>query len=328
MKRGILLMNTGSPEAPTEDAVRVYLNEFLMDPFVIDLPFPLRYALVKWAILPKRPAKSAEAYQAIWTDHGSPLVHHCRQLADGLGVELGMAYGNPSFKQAVENLLAQGVEEIGLLPLFPQYAAATVGSCVAGVKKAIKGRAKLRVVPPFYREPSYIQPLAEALKTVDEHILFSYHGLPTRQLKKTDPTGAHCLKVDDCCQVPSEAHGTCYRHQCLATTQSIVEAAGIPEDRYSVSFQSRLGRAEWLAPYTDAVLRELPAKGIKQLAVICPAFFCDCLETLEEIEIQGQASFKGAGGESFRMIPCLNNSPAGFACLEALIKKAGEWPAL
>ncbi|VGO15850.1 Ferrochelatase [Pontiella desulfatans] len=321
-------MNTGSPDAPTEEALRIYLEEFLMDPFVIDLPLPLRYALVHWAILPKRPAQSAEAYQAIWTENGSPLVHYCTRLADGLGAEVGMAYGTPSFKQATENLLAQGVDEICLLPLFPQYAMATVGSCVAGVKKVLGNRVTLRVAPPFYREPTYIQPLADALKEVDEHILFSYHGLPERHLKKTDPTGGHCLASANCCTTESPAHATCYRHQCFETTRAVVEAAGIPPERYSVSFQSRLGRAKWMEPYTDAVLQELPTRGIKQLAVICPAFFCDCLETLEEIELRGQETFLEAGGESFRMIPCLNDTPAAFQCLEQLIKNAGQWPAL
>ena len=328
-------MNTGSPDASDEAALRVYLKEFLMDPCVIDLPFPLRYALVHWAILPKRPAESAEAYKQIWTDHGSPLIHYCSQLADGLKarlddpIEMGMAYGNPSFKSAIGKLLDEGVDEIGLLPMFPHYAMATTGSCIAGVKAELKRRkstARLRTVPPFYAEPAYIQPLAESLKGVEEYILFSYHGLPERHLKKTDPTGRHCLSSETCCNEPSIAHDTCYRFQCLSTTRAVAKAANLSEDRYSVSFQSRLGRAKWLAPYTEEELRELPAKGIKQLAVICPAFFCDCLETLEEIEIRGRETFLEAGGESFRMIPCLNDTPAALHCLETLMRGAENWP--
>jgi ferrochelatase len=332
MKRGFLLMNTGSPEAPTEAAVRVYLKEFLMDPYVIDLPFPLRYALVHWAILPKRPAESAKAYQSIWTEQGSPLVHYGQNLCDQLRtrftepVELGMAYGQPSFRPAVEKLLAQGVDEICLLPMFPHYAMATTGGCTAVVKKEIRGRAQLRVVPPFYQAPTYIQPLAESLKNVDEHILFSYHGLPERHLKKTDPTGRHCLSTPDCCETGSPAHATCYRHQCFETTRAIVAAAGLEQDRYSMAFQSRLGRAKWLEPYTDQMLAELPAKGIQQLAVICPAFLCDCLETLEEIEIRGRETFMEAGGKAFRMIPCLNDSAAAALCLQRLMDEAGNWP--
>jgi ferrochelatase len=334
MMRGFLLMNTGSPDAPTEEALRGYLKEFLMDPFVIDLPFPLRYALVHWAILPKRPAESAEAYEAIWTADGSPLIHYCSNLTAALNsrfagpVEMVMAYGNPSFRSGVAKLLEQGVDEICLLPMFPHYAMATVGSCVAGVKKALKeqkSKATLRVVPPFYNDPLLTNPLADSLRNVTEHILFSYHGLPERHIKKTDPTGNHCLSSPDCCTTPSPAHATCYRHQCFETTKAVVEAAGIPDDRYSVSFQSRLGRDKWLEPYTDRLLEELPKRGIKELAVICPAFFCDCLETLEEIEIRGKETFLEAGGESFRMIPCLNDSEAAVACLAKLMGDAGHW---
>lgn len=335
MKNGFLLMNTGSPDSHQVMDLRRFLKEFLMDPHVVDLPWPLRSMLVNWIILPRRPAGSAEAYKAIWTDNGSPLIHYCTQLIDGLKVkhdepiEIGMAYGNPSFKSAVGKLLDEGVDEICLLPMFPHYAMATTGSCIDGVKAELKRRkstATLRVVPPFYTEPTFIEPLAQALAGVEEHILFSYHGLPDRHLKKTDPTGHHCLSSATCCSEPSAAHDTCYRFQCLSTTRAIVKEANIPEDRYSISFQSRLGRAKWLAPYTEEMLRELPQRGIKQLAVICPAFFCDCLETLEEIEIRGREIFMQAGGESFRMIPCLNDTPAAFRCLAALMADAGNWP--
>lgn len=325
-------MNTGSPDSTAVADVRTYLGEFLMDPYVIDLPFPLRYALVHGAILPKRPAQSAEAYRAIWTENGSPLIHYCRQLAHALAdridapIELVMAYGNPSVPDGLEKLLKQGVDEICLLPMFPHYAMATTGGCTALVKKKIRGRATLRVAPPFYLEPTYIQPLADSLKDVGEHILFSYHGLPERHIKKTDPTGRHCLASPDCCEKESPAHATCYRHQCLETTKAIAAAAGIPKERYTIAFQSRLGRDKWLEPATDKMLAELPQKGIKQLAAICPAFFCDCLETLEEIEIRGKETFLAAGGESFRMVPCLNDSPAGLHCLETLMADADNWP--
>jgi len=299
-------MNTGSPDAPEEAAVRVFLKDFLMDPHVIDLPWPLRALLVHGLILPRRPVESAKAYQQIWTENGSPLVHCCTELAARLNVELGMAYGNPSFKDAVERLLASGVDEICLLPLFPHYAKATVGACIEGVGEAIKNRAALRVVPPFYIEPSFIQPLATSLENVDEHILFSYHGLPLRHLKKMDSPD--------------------YRVQCMETTKAIVAEAGIPEERYSVSFQSRMGRTRWMEPYTEEMLKKLPSLGKKRLAVICPSFFCDCLETLGEIEIHGQETFLAADGESFRMIPCLNNTPAAFQCLKTLMADAGNWP--
>jgi ferrochelatase len=335
MTRGFLLMNTGSPDAPNTEAVRRYLGEFLMDPYVIDLPWLLRTLLVKGIILRTRPAQSAEAYAEIWTDNGSPLIHYCRTLVDELiakreePVEMIMAYGNPSVGHGVGKLLDAGVDEVCLLPMFPQYAMATVGSCIAGVKGELKRRmstARLRVAPPFYIEPTYIEPIAASLADADEYILFSYHGLPERHLKKTDPTGKHCLATPDCCETPSPAHATCYRHQCMETTKAIVKTANIPEDRYSVAFQSRLGRDKWLEPATDKTLEDLPAKGITKLAVVCPAFFCDCLETLEEIELQGKETFMEAGGESFRMIPCLNDSPAGLHCLDTLMSNADHWP--
>ncbi|MBN2161693.1 MAG: ferrochelatase [Pontiellaceae bacterium] len=335
MKRGFLLMNTGSPDAPTESALRTYLGQFLMDPYVIDLPFPIRYAIVHWAILPKRPAQSAEAYNSIWTENGSPLIHYCTSLTAALKerldepLEMIMAYGNPSVSHGVGRLLDAGVDEVCLLPMFPQYAMATVGSCVAGVRKELKRRscpATLRVVPPFYSDPTYIEPIAESLKDVNEHILFSYHGLPVRHLKKTDPTGSHCMSTATCCTEPSIAHDTCYRHQCYSTTRAIAEIAGMAPDRYHISFQSRLGRAQWMEPYTDQTLRALPSKGITELAVVCPAFFCDCLETLEEIEIQGRETFMEAGGNSFRMIPCLNDSGAAIDCMESLIRRSDSWP--
>ena len=352
-------MNTGSPDSTTVEDVRSYLGEFLMDPYVIDMPWLLRALLVKGIILRTRPAQSAEAYKEIWMNEiegstssattdsgdavppqaniasGSPLIHYCSKLANELKswledpVELVMAYGNPSVSHGVGKLLDAGVDEICLLPMFPQYAMATVGSCVAGVQGELKKRkstAKLRVAPPFYNEPSYFEPIASSLAEVDEHLLFSYHGLPERHLKKTDPTGKHCLSTPDCCETASPAHATCYRHQCMETTKAIVKAAEISEERYTIAFQSRLGRDKWLEPATDKMLAALPTKGIRKLAVVCPAFFCDCLETLEEIEMRGRETFMEAGGESFRMIPCLNDSPAGLHCLEKMLSDADTWP--
>ncbi len=307
MKRGFLLMNTGSPESTAVPALRSYLKEFLMDPYVIDLPWLLRALLVYGLILPRRPAASAEAYKQIWTEKGSPLIHYCTELANGLGVEVCMAYGNPSVPDAIERMLADGVEEVCLLPMFPHYAMATTGSCIAGVTSAIKGRASLRVAPSFFQEPTFITPLAEGLAGVNEHVLFTYHGLPERHLKK-------------------DARTADYQMNCIETSRLIAVAAGLSPEGYSVSFQSRLGRDKWLEPFTEEMLRKLPAAGKKQLVVICPSFFCDCLETLEEIEIRGKAIFMEAGGESFRMIPCLNTSPSGFHCLKTLMDQADAWP--
>ncbi len=307
MKRGFLLMNTGSPDSTTVADLRTYLKEFLMDPFVVDLPWPLRALLVYGLILPRRPAASAEAYKQIWTEKGSPLIHYCTELAAGLETEICMAYGNPSVPDAIERLLADGVDEVCLLPMFPHYAMATTGSCIAGVTSAIQGRAALRVAPPFFQEPTFITPLAGLLAGVDEHVLFTYHGLPERHLKK-------------------DAQTADYQINCIETSRLIAEEAGIAPEDYSISFQSRLGRDKWLEPFTEETLRQLPAAGHKRLAVICPSFFCDCLETLEEIEIRGRKFFLEAGGETFRMIPCLNNSPAGFHCLKTLMGQADAWP--
>ena len=291
-------MNTGSPAAPTEEAVRAYLRKFLMDPHVIDLPFPLRYAIVHGAILPKRPAQSAKAYRKIWTEKGSPNVIHSQHLANALNAELGMLYGTPSPHQAIENLLNNGAKEILLLPLFPQHANATTGACIAEAKKWIKGRVPLRVAPPFHTHSAFISPIAESLKNIENHILFSYHGLPLRQLKKQSTPN--------------------YQEQCLATTAAIAKAAGLPKKQYTTSFQSRLGRARWMEPYTEQLLKQLPANGIKQLTIVCPGFFCDGLETLEEIGMRGKETFLKAGGESFHCIPCLNDSRAAKKCLTAL----------
>lgn len=326
MKTGVLLMNTGSPDAPAEQAVRRYLREFLMDPNVIDFPWPLRALLVYGIILPRRPAKSAEAYQAVWTENGSPLIYHCTELARalqqqaGLPVEAGMAYGNPSIQAAIQKLVAVGVEKIRVLPLFPQYAMATVGTCVAKAQSV--SPVPLEVIAPFYNHPAFIQPLADSLAGLEEYLLFSYHGLPERHLRKTDPTGSHCLATAHCCETASPAHSTCYRHQCFETTKAIVKAAGIPADRYSIAFQSRLGRDKWMEPYTDEMLKQLPVQGIKNLAVICPAFFCDCLETLEEIGLRGRETFLGSGGETFRLIPCLNAGESAVQCLAQFVSNA------
>ena len=339
MKRGYLLMNTGSPDSPNVSDVKKYLGQFLMDPYVIDLPWPARALLVHGIILNTRPKKSAEAYQSIWSENGSPLIHYCQELTKELKlrfnepVELAMAYGNPSLSTALEKLLKQDVQEICLLPLFPQYAMATVGSCIGWLKKIVKQKKSdviIRMAPPYYNHPTYFEPIADKIRNTDEYILFSYHGIPERHLRKTDPTGKHCMKCENCCNTPnSEAHSLCYRQQCFATTDAIVKYLNLPDDRWRLTFQSRLGANkfnEWLKPYTDKTLRSLPSEGIKKLAVLCPAFFCDCLETLEEIEEEGKEIFINAGGESYRMIPCLNNSSEGIHCLETLMHDAAQWP--
>ena len=314
-KRGVLLANLGSPDGHDVASVRRYLDEFLMDPHVLDVPWPIRRLIVSAFILPTRPKRSARAYQSIWRDGepGSPLVHFSQTLAARVRestrqtVAVGMRYGAPSLEAAIDAL--GEVDEIFLVPMYPQHTASTRTTTIERVR--MLSRMPVRVMPPFYDDPAFLDALAHRLRSTmapADHVLFSYHGLPERHLTKADPTGSHCLAFDACCQQPSPAHATCYRHQCLATTSALVERLGL--DRYTTSFQSRLGRLPWLKPYTDEVLAELPKQGVRDLTVVCPAFTADNLETLEEIGIRGCETFTGAGGESFRVVPCLNDDAA------------------
>jgi protoporphyrin/coproporphyrin ferrochelatase len=320
-QRGILLVNLGSPAAPDVPAVRRYLDEFLMDPYVIDSPWPLRRTVVSAFILPFRPRRTAEAYASIWDSAGpgSPLLVHSRALEArvaelaSLPVALAMRYGEPIIDTALANLLERGVDEMLLIALYPHHADSTRTTAVRAVRDALARRnasVGLRVLPPFYDDPDYVDVLAQHcgrhLPDDADLLLFSYHGLPERHITKADPTGSHCLKQPDCCSVPSPAHASCYRHQVHRTSELVAAQLGLDAARYRVSFQSRLGRLPWLTPYTDEVLRELPREGIERIAVACPAFVADNLETLEEIGIQGRRTFLEAGGAAFTLIPCLN----------------------
>jgi ferrochelatase len=322
-KRALLLMNLGSPDSTEVSDVRRYLNEFLMDGRVIDIPFILRTILVKWLIVPKRAPHSAEAYRTIWTEEGSPLIAITKQLQRALQqqveepVEIAMRYGNPSPAQAYDRLLQQHpqLEEVILLPLYPHYAMSSYETAVEYAKKQLSEKNypfRLSVVPPFYNEPHYIHALSEQIRpwlnNNYDHILFSYHGVPGRHIRKSDTTGCHCLQSANCCETPSPAHATCYRHQVFETTRLVTAELCIPKDKFSISFQSRLGKG-WLEPFTDIRLEEMPKEGIRKLLILCPAFVSDCLETLEEIEVRGKETFLNAGGESYHMIPCLNTHP-------------------
>ena len=321
--RAVLLANLGSPDQPEIPAVRRYLNQFLMDPYVIQLPWLLRRLIVSLLVLPLRPARSAHAYQSIWTSAGSPLIALSMQLLEKLRkattvpVAMAMRYGSPSIESELLRLAAlPGISEILLLPLYPHYAESTVLTSVKEAERVIAAhhlKVRLIVPKPFYEQPDYIRSLVASaepwLSQQFDHVLFSYHGLPELHITRADPTGQHCLKTANCCQTPSSAHATCYRHQVLRTTELFVTAAGLQEDQYSIGFQSRLGRAKWLEPATEHMLKQLAAQGVKKLLVLCPAFVTDCLETLEEIEIQGSATFKAAGGDSLTLIPCLNAHP-------------------
>ncbi len=316
-------MNLGSPDSTYTPDVRKYLNEFLMDERVIDKSWLVRALLVKGIIVPFRAPKSAEAYKTIWTENGSPLIVLTRQLQAALQskieepVEIAMRYGNPDPKTAFDALLkrAPEIEEVIAVPLYPHYAMSSYETAIEyarEIHKKNKYSFRLTFIEPFYNETNYINALSEVFRPFVEqdydHLLFSYHGVPGRHIRNSDITGCHCLKVENCCEVVSPAHAHCYRHQVLTTTRLVTERLDIPKEKYSVSFQSRLGKG-WLTPFTDIRLQEMPAEGIKKLLIVCPAFVSDCLETLEEIKIRGREIFMGAGGESFEMIPCLNTNP-------------------
>ncbi len=328
-------MNLGSPDSVSVPDVRSYLMEFLMDRRVIDYPYLFRKVLVGGLIVPFRAAKSAEAYETIWTKEGSPLIVLTRQLQDALQqeieepVEIAMRYGNPSMEEAYERLLKKmpELEEVIAVPLYPHYAMASYETAVEYAKEVHRRKKysfRLNFIKPFYNEPSYLRALSERIRPYlsqdYDHILFSYHGIPARHIKKTDPTGSHCLRSAGCCDTASPAHTRCYRHQCFATTREVVRLLDIPAEKYSNSFQSRLGKG-WLEPFTDIRLEEMPKEGIKKLLILCPAFVSDCLETLEEIAIRGKEAFLGAGGEAYTMIPCLNTDPLWVEVLTGWVKE-------
>ncbi|UYQ93976.1 ferrochelatase [Chitinophaga horti] len=319
-------MNLGSPDSTAVPDVKRYLSEFLMDKRVIDYPWLIRKIVVDGLIVPRRSPKSAEAYKSIWWEEGSPLIVLTKQLQAAVAsvvkdmpVEIAMRYGHPSPQYAFGKMLKENpdLKEVVLLPLYPHYAMSSYETAVEYAKDIYQKKQypfKLTIIKPYYNDEAYIDALADSMRPYVEqeydHLLFSYHGVPVRHIRKGDITGQHCLKVNDCCNVASEAHKQCYRHQVITTSMLVAQKLGIPKDKWSVSFQSRLGREEWIQPYTANEFLELPKRGKKKLLVACPAFVSDCLETLEEIGEEGKHSFLEAGGESFTMIPCLNTHPA------------------
>ena len=337
-QHALLLVNLGSPASTSVADVRSYLNQFLMDPYVIDLPWPLRRLLVSLILL-SRPAKSAHAYQSIWWPEGSPLVEISRQLTDAVRplwtqgpVELAMRYGEPSIETSLRKLAGQGITRVTFAPLYPQFADSTTTTALVEAQRVIAAHQlplKLSVLQPFFAQPEYLDALAASVKPYLEqgfdHLLMSYHGLPERHLHKTDPTGTHCLKGADCCQRASGAVlQSCYRAQCYQVSAGFAERAGLQAGQWSVAFQSRLGRAKWIEPYTEARLDELAAQGVKKLLVMCPAFVADCIETLEEIGIRGREQFIAAGGEELILVPCLNTQPQWVEALANICERVPE----
>ena len=328
------MINLGSPDSPAVGDVCRYLREFLMDGRVIDGPWPIRFALVHGMIIPRRAHQSAEAYASIWTEEGSPLVVTSRNVCGALQkrvnlpVGLGMRYQNPSIEEAICELRGAGVKQALVIPLFPHYAMSSYETAVEKARAVARARApkmRLKIAKPYFDHPAYIAALAasasEYLHDNVDHVLFSFHGLPERHLRKADKTGCHCLKVPQCCEIPSPAHATCYRAQCFKTVRAFANETRLPTECYSVAFQSRLGRDPWLQPYTDVEIVRLAKLGVKRLAALCPAFVSDCLETLEEIGIRGRKLFREAGGEELVLVPCLNEHPAWIAALEQLVNE-------
>jgi ferrochelatase len=332
---GVLLLNIGTPDAPDVKSVRRYLREFLSDPRVVDLPAWQRWILLNLFILPFRPKRSAAAYQQIWTDTGSPLLNYSKQLREKLAhelgeqyvVTLGMRYGQPSIATAIKYLQQQQCQKLLLLPLFPQYSVAATGSALAAALTCLQQQnyhPEVVVKDAFYAEQEYIQSLAAIIteNLADfsaDYLLFSFHGIPQRQLQH------NCFTVvcDHChaCPTIDKNNAFCYRAQCYATTRLVAETMKLEEKKYGVAFQSRLGRAAWIQPYTTVSLTQLAQQGVKKLAVVCPSFVLDCLETLEEIGIRAREQWLALGGEMFKLIPALNVEPQWIKTLVRYIKK-------
>src|ERR1019366_1533476 len=337
MSKAVLLVNLGSPDSPSVPDVRRYLNEFLMDGRVIDTSWPVR-RLVVGMILINRPKESGHAYEKIWTKDGSPLVVFSKHVQVALQkrvnvpVELAMRYQNPSIELAVKNLAAKDANDVLLIPLFPHYAMSSYETAVVRVQEVaakLSPQMKITMQPPFYDLPDYIDALvasaADFLKLDYDHLLFSFHGIPERHVKKSDPTGCHCLLKENCCEVPSPAQATCYRAQCFKTAALFVARAGVPAGKFSISFQSRLGKDPWLKPYTDYELPRLAQEGKKKMLVICPAFVSDCLETIEEIGMRGCEQFMQASGKEFTRIPWMNEHPQWITALEKMVQRFVAW---
>lgn len=339
-RTGILLVNLGTPAAPEPAAVRRYLAEFLGDPRVLDMPALARWLLLRAVILPFRPRRSAEAYQKIWGPEGSPLLVHGRALQEALAkalgddfcVELGMRYGEPSIAEAFGRLEASDVARIVALPLFPQYASSSGGSAAEAVLRLAATRVSvpaMTVLGEFFDDPGFLGAW-EAVAAPElaafgpDHVLFSYHGLPERHVRRSDPGGRHCLVSDRCCDAIGPANRRCYRAQCFATTRALAARLGLRTEEHSTAFQSRLGRTPWIRPFTDEALPALAARGVRRLAVVCPSFVADCLETLEEIGLRARDQWAGLGGEELLLVPSLNAHPAWVAALERMLRGYGR----
>ncbi|MEO9803377.1 MAG: ferrochelatase [Reichenbachiella sp.] len=332
-KKGILLVNLGTPDSPSVKDVRKYLREFLMDKRVIDIPFLSRWLLVNLIITTFRAPKSAKEYQKLWEDRGSPLKFYGedlskavqKKLGDEYLVELGMRYQNPSIQQAIEKLLNSNVEEIKVISLFPQYASATSGSVVDKVMDVVKDRQvipKMSFEGPFFNHPKMLEAIADnAKKWISQHdydhYLFSYHGLPERQIRKAK---IEVCELGDCCNVCDSNNHFCYRAQCFETTRLLVKEMGLSMDKVTTVFQSRLGKDPWIQPYAEDKLKSLASEGKKNVLAFSPAFVADCLETTLEVGETYKEEFIELGGERWDLVESLNVHPAWVDCVCDLVK--------
>lgn len=334
-KTGVILINLGTPDSSKPGAVYTYLKQFLNDPRVIDLPALVRYFLVNGLIIPMRYKKSAHAYQQIWTEQGSPLLVNTKTLQQAVAkllgeafqVEIGMRYGNPSIESAVKRL--QNCTKIIAIPLFPQYSSAANGSAAEELLRVVASQwnvPEISVTRDFYNHPKFIKAYAATIKEhlqnkqVDK-VIFSYHGLPERHITKSNCV-APCSRETACPRMGS-ANSFCYRAQCYETTRLIAQELGLTEAQYLVTFQSRLGRTPWIKPYTDIELPELAKRGDKSIAIVCPSFVSDCLETLEEINMRAREQWLELGGTSFTFIPCINNHPVWVEGVADMVRSFG-----
>ncbi|MEM1323251.1 MAG: ferrochelatase [Bacteroidota bacterium] len=333
-KTGVLIVNLGTPDAPSRGAVYRYLKEFLLDPRVIDIPWLPRNILVRGIIAPFRSGSSAKLYKMLWLEEGSPLKIYGERLTEGvqelLGgeyhVELGMRYQNPSIASAIDRLLQHNISRLIVLPLFPQYASATTGSVHEEVMRVLATKQSIpdvRLINSYYAHPAMIDVFCHNARKFDlksyDHILFSFHGLPQRQLRKGDASGSHCLKKENCCESLGACNQFCYSAQCYQTAYAIADQLGIKREQYTICFQSRLGRDPWVQPYTSSIIEEQAEKGAKRMLVFCPAFVSDCLETTIEITYEYAEEFEEMGGEQLDLVPGLNDHPQWIKTVKDLV---------
>ncbi|MEO1434861.1 MAG: ferrochelatase [Bacteroidota bacterium] len=337
-KKGVLLVNLGTPDSPTRKDVYRYLKEFLLDPRVIDIPWLPRNLLVRGIIAPFRSGESAKLYKKLWTPEGSPLKVFGYAVQEGvqeiLGedyvVELAMRYQNPSIKEVILSMLEKRISQLAVIPLFPQYASATTGSVHEEVMRVLSQEAEIlpvHFVNSYYDYEPMIDVFVQRAKQYDmesfDHILFSYHGIPQRQLIKPDRCN-HCMQTEGCCETISPANQFCYGAHCHATTKAIVEKLGLEKSQYTLCYQSRLGKTPWMQPYTSEVIEHLAEKGAKRLLVFCPAFVSDCLETTLEISEEYQEEFEEYGGELVQLVEGLNDHPGWIAAVAQLARESSE----